>query len=198
MRSKASLLGPAFARFRSGAKTGVAVLAVAALSTMLFLSGPFAARAETTKQWTQRLFEDFEEGTAEKVSLRSDGKLLLAPRFREVYDAPSPYLWALATDSKGNLFAAGGPDAKVFRIGPDGSASTIFEPPAVEIHALAVDAGDNVFAATSPDAKIYKITPDGSHSVFFDPGVEYVWDMAFDSRGNLLVATGAGIERRSG
>jgi hypothetical protein len=147
-------------------------------------------RAETTKQWRQSLFEDFEEGRAEKLSLRSDGTLLLAPTFREVYDAPSSYLWALAADSQGNLYAAGGPDAKVFRIGPDGAGSTLFETAAVEIHALAVDTHDNVYAATSPEAKIYKIEPSGAHSLFFDPGENYIWDMAFDSKGNLLVATG--------
>jgi hypothetical protein len=147
-------------------------------------------RAETTKQWRQSLFEDFEEGRAEKLSLRSDGALLLAPSFREIYDAPSSYLWALAADSKGNLYAAGGPDAKLFRIGPDGAGSTLFETAAVEIHALAVDANDNVYAATSPEAKIYKIEPSGGHSLFFDPGENYIWDMAFDSKGNLLVATG--------
>ena len=149
-------------------------------------------RAETTRQWRQSLFEDFEEGRAEKVSLRSDGTLQLAPGFREIYDAPSSYLWALAADSKGNLYAAGGPDAKVFRIGADGGHSTFFETAAVEIHALAIDASDNVYAATSPEAKIYRIDPSGADSLFFDPAENYIWDMAFDSKGNLFVATGDG------
>jgi sugar lactone lactonase YvrE len=159
---------------------------------LLFGLGPAPARAETTKQWQQSLFEDFEQGRAEMVSLRSDGTLLLAPSFREIYDAPSSYLWALAADSKGNLYAAGGPDAKVFRIGADGTKSTFFETAAVEIHALAIDAADNVYAATSPEAKIYRIEPSGAHRLFFDPGENYIWDMAFDSKGNLLVATGDG------
>jgi hypothetical protein len=165
---------------------------LAALALLLVLTAAPLARAQTTKQWTQSLFEDFAEGTAEKISLRSDGKLLLAPSFREIYDAPSSYLWALATDSKGNLFAAGGPEAKVFRIGANGANSTLFETAAVEIHALAVDANDNVYAATSPEPKIYKIEPSGAHSLFFDPGANYVWDMTFDSKGNLFVATGDG------
>jgi hypothetical protein len=164
----------------------VLIVAVGAV----LLGGGSLAHASETKQWTQSLLEDFEAGTAEKISLRSDGTLVLAPRFREIYDAPSSYLWALATDSRGNLFAAGGPDAKVFRIGADGAAVTIFETEAVEIHALAVDARDNVYAATSPEAKIYKIDPSGAQSLFFDPDPDYVWDMAFDSKGNLFVATG--------
>ena len=30
----------------------------------------------------------------------------LAPRLRELFDTSSPYLWALAQDSKGNLYVA--------------------------------------------------------------------------------------------
>ncbi len=164
-------------------------LTAVALSALVLSMSPLVVRAET-KHWTQSTLEDFEAGTAEKISLRSDGRIALAPRFREIYDAPSSYLWALATDSKGMLYAAGGPDAEVFRIGPDGKAETVFETAAVEIHALAVDSHDNVYAATSPEAKVYKIEPSGAHSVFFDPGVDYVWDMAFDANGNLFVATG--------
>lgn len=164
---------------------------VLAVLLLAFASAPLL-RAETTRQWRQSLFEDFEEGRAEKLSLRSDGTLLLAPSFREIYDAASSYLWALAVDSKGNLYAAGGPDAKVFRIGADGAQSTFFETAAVEIHSLAIDSHDNVYAATSPEAKIYKIEPSGSHSLFFDPGEAYIWDLDFDSKGNLFVATGDG------
>jgi hypothetical protein len=163
---------------------------LAALGLLLVLSAASPAPAETTKQWRQSLFEDFDAGTAENVSLRSDGKLLLAPSFREIYDAPSSYLWALATDSKGNLYAAGGAEAKVFRIGADGATSTFFETPAVEIHSLAVDANDNLYAATSPEAKVYRIEPSGASSLFYDPNESYIWDLAFDSKGNLFVATG--------
>jgi hypothetical protein len=159
-----------------------------ALVALILAAAPLPA--ESTKQWRQSLFEEFVDGRAEKVSLRSDGTLLLAPTFREMYEAPSSYLWSLAADRKGNLYAAGGPDARVFRIGADGAPSTFFETAAVEIHALAVDAGDNLYAATSPEAKIYKIEPSGAQTLFFDPGENYVWAMAFDSKGNLLVATG--------
>jgi hypothetical protein len=162
-----------------------------AMSALVLSAGSLALRADT-KHWNQSLLEDFEAGKTENVSLRSDGKLVLAPRFREIYDAPSSYLWALATDSKRNLYAAGGPDARVFRIGPDGATETFFETEAVEIHALAVDANDNVYAATSPESKIYKIDPSGTHSLFFEPPLDYVWDMAFDKNGNLFVGTGDG------
>ncbi len=145
---------------------------------------------ETTKKWEQSTFEQFEKGTAKGLSIRSDGKLMLAPRFAEIHEAASSYFWALATDSRGNLFAGAGPEAKVFRIAPDGESSVFFETDAVEIHALAVDGQDNLYAATSPEAQVFKISPNGDAAVFFDPDADYIWSMAFDSKGNLFLASG--------
>ncbi len=152
--------------------------------------------AADTQFWEQKGYQDFDKGTLEGLSLRSDGKLRLAPRFRQVCDPDLNYIWALAEDSRGNVFAGGGSPGKVVRIGSASAASgeakpeTVFEVKDLEIHALAVDAADNLYAATSPDPKIYKITPDGEASVFFEPEAKYVWALAFDPQGNLLVATG--------
>jgi hypothetical protein len=152
------------------------------------------AAAESTRTWEQSRFDEFEKGVAENIALRSDGRLALAPRFREIYDTPLTYLWALARDSRGNLFAGGGPGGRVFKVGtpagPEGKNGAYFETEALEIHALAVDRQDNLYAATSPDSKIYKIEPSGKSTLFADPKVKYVWAMAFNSKGDLFVATG--------
>ena len=66
------------------------------------------ARAGETKNWVLDSRADFEKGNIKKLSLRSDGRLSLAPAIREILDSSTPYLWAIAQDSKGNLFAGGG------------------------------------------------------------------------------------------
>ncbi len=153
--------------------------------------------AETTRVWRQDRFEDFEKGTATNVSMRSDGRLLLAPRFRTLNDPQLNYAWALVEDSHGRIYVGGGSPSKVVRLTPDPKnptvepkAETVFSGKELEIHALAVDGQDNVYAATSPDPKIYKITPDGKSSVFFEPKAKYVWALAWDPAGFLYVATG--------
>lgn len=148
------------------------------------------AWAAATRTWEQTRYDEFEKGVATGVALRSDGKLALAPRFTEIFDAPTAHLWTLARDSKGNLYAAGGPGARVFQITPDGKKDKFFETDALDIHALAVDGRDHVYAATSPDSKIYRIDPQGRPALFCDAKVKYVWAMAFNSRGELLLATG--------
>ncbi len=149
-----------------------------------------ALGAGETRYWTQSESADFEKGVIQKLSLRSDGLLTLAPRSREVFDTSAAYLWALARDSQGILYAGGGTGAKLFRIPPGGPGKLLAEMDALEIHAIAVDARDRVYVATAPDGKVYRITGNAKPEVFYDPKTKYIWALAFDHKGDLLVATG--------
>jgi outer membrane protein assembly factor BamB len=163
-------------------RTGVAFALLAALVP--------AARAERTRFWRQSSFEEFEKGDAKGVALRSDGKLVLAPRFVEFADPNLAYLWALAVDSQGRLYAAGGSNAKVLRFDGSGQATVLFESQEMAAQALAIAPNDDLYVATSPDGKVYRITPAGETSAFFDPQTKYIWDLALGSDGTLYVATG--------
>jgi hypothetical protein len=156
----------------------------------LLLAASAALFAGETRTWSQGSFSDFEKGVVKHLSVRSDGLLSLAPQSRELFDSSSAYLWALAQDSQGNLYAGGGTGAKLYRIPPDGKGRVLADLDALEIHALAVDRKDRVYAATSPDGKVYRITGNAKPEIFYDPKQKYIWAMAFDSKGDLLVATG--------
>src|SRR5690349_23315519 len=97
------------------------------------------AWAGQTRTWVETDYSDLEKGVIKKLSLRSDGRLTLGPRFEELFDSSSAYLWALARDSKGNLYSGGGPGAKLYRISPGGEKKTLAEFQAIEIHAIAID-----------------------------------------------------------
>jgi hypothetical protein len=157
-------------------------------SAVLFCA--VVARAEHTRFWDQSTFEEFDKGTHKGLALRSDGTLLPAPEFKPVADPALAYLWALAVDSHGRLYAAGGSDAKVLRLNGEEKPTTVFESSELEAQTLAVDKQDNLYVGTSPDGKVYKVTPDGQHTVFFDPKAKYIWALALDSEGTLFVATG--------
>jgi hypothetical protein len=64
--------------------------------------------AVDTRSWVHNDRSDFEKGTLKGLSMRSDGRLTLAPQFRELADPSTAYLWALAVDSKGTLYTGGG------------------------------------------------------------------------------------------
>src|ERR1700694_5398617 len=137
-----------------------------ACATALFCTA--ALFAGQTRTWSQGEFSDFEKGIIKNLSMRSDGRLTLAPHSHELFDTSSAYLWALAQDSKGNLYSGGGTSAKLYRIPPDGKGKLLADLDALEIHAIAVDFKDRVYAATSPDGKVYRITGNGKPEVFYD------------------------------
>lgn len=164
------------------------------LKLCVFLAAVSWVGGVQTLTWRQSAAEDFEKGTLDKLSLRSDGRLTLAPAARQILDSPLPYFWCLAEDSKGNVYAGGGgpgaPAARVYRIAADGSSQVAAELEGLEVRALAVDRQDRLYAATSPDGKVYRVAPGGKPEVFYDPQAKYIWAMAFDAKGNLYVATG--------
>lgn len=168
------------------------------------------ALGEGTRTWEQSKFEDLIRGTAQGVAIRSTGGIELAPAFKAITTTPSTYIWSIASDPSGNLYAATGAPARVYRITPDGQSSVIFEPQELQVQALVVASRELIYAATNPDGKIYRIehhaasaaapksdnakaaaaTDSWSSSVYFDPGTKYIWDVELDREGNLYVATG--------
>jgi sugar lactone lactonase YvrE len=161
------------------------------MKILLFLTaGVTLCLAGETRSWIQSDYPDFDKGNRTNLSIRSDGRLSLAPKTTEVYDSSTSYLWTLARDSRGNLYTAGGPGAKLFRIVPNGKADKIAEFDALEIHAIAIDSRDRVYAATAPDGKIYRVDANGKSEEFYDPKQKYIWSMLCDAAGNLYVATG--------
>ena len=166
--------------------------------------------AEGTRTWEQSKFDELIKGTPKGVAIRSTGGLELAPAFTALYTTPSTYIWSIAADRDGNLYAAAGSPARVYRITPDGKSSVIFEPQELQVQALVVADSGVIYAATNPDGKVYKIEHHAiatekaskksadkaaldspwSSSVYFEPGTKYIWNLLLDDAGNLFVATG--------
>ena len=177
------------------------------------------AVAQGTRSWEQSRFEDLVKGNATGVAIRSAGGLELGPSFKLLYATPSTYIWAVAADDSGNVYAATGSPARVYRITPDGKSSIVFQPQELQVQALQVGPGGVIYAATAPDGKVYKIEHKAgeksegkksdeksgesvqkdskpavdsswSSTEYFAPGTKYIWDLALDKAGNLYIATG--------
>src|SRR5229473_1153833 len=182
------------------ARKTLPLLSALVLSTCAL--SPFAL-AEGTRTWEQSKFDELIKGTPKGVALRSEGGLELAPVFKALATTPSTYIWSIASDSGGNIYAAAGSPARVYRITPDGQTATIFEPQELQVQALVADKNGIVYAATAPDGKVYRIGPVKapapaqagakafwSATPYFDPGSKYIWDIVLDNAGALYVATG--------
>ncbi len=163
------------------------------LAAVVIATAVLPLRAVETQFWRQDEFADFEKGNLNRISIRSDGRLSLAPAVNELLDSSTPYLWAVARNSKGNVYVGGGgptgSSAKLFEINPSGKSTVVAELEGLEIHAIAVDSRDRVYAATAPDGKVYRVV-NGKAEMFFDPKAKYIWAMVFSQKGDLYIATG--------
>ena len=174
------------------ARKALALLFSVAISTL--------ALAEGTHSWEQSRFDDLVKGTPKGVALRSAGGLELAPALKPLSTTASTYLWSIASDSAGNVYAAAGAPARVYLITPDGKATAIFDPPELQVQSIVVGKNNVLYAATAPDGKVYRIArlpaadpttpPRYSATPYFEPGTKYIWNILLDHADNLYVATG--------
>jgi hypothetical protein len=163
--------------------------------------------------------EEFEKGTPDGVSIESDGHLRQGPGLTELLTTPSTFVWSLAVDKSGRLFAGTGSPATVLRLGdkPGDKPISLFESRDLSIQALRFGPDGALYAATVPGGKVYKLNPDATTKldesnapVVFDAAKadnasaganssassapcaqsRYIWDLTFDSVGRLYIATG--------
>jgi hypothetical protein len=165
---------------------------LAVTAAMLCLLAPLGA--VETKTWEQSAMADFDKGVIKRLSLASDGRLTLAPTVKELADPAETFLWAVARDSKGNVYAGGGGlgggKAKLTVIDAQGRSKTLAELDGLAVQAVAIDRQDRVYAATSPDGKVYRVDAAGKTEVFYDPKTKYIWALVFAPSGDLFVAAG--------
>jgi hypothetical protein len=78
-------------------------------------------------------------------------------------------VWALAYDVKTKgLYAATGPEGRLFRIEADGKAEIYFDSEESHLVSAAVDADGTVYAGSNGKALLYRLTGPGRHTVVYD------------------------------
>ena len=81
------------------------------------------------------------------------------------------HVWQVAFDPKTNsVFAATGPEGKLWRIDAKGQAQVYFDSEEQHLMSVAVAADGTVYAGASDKAKLYKITGPGRAAVLYDFG----------------------------
>src|SRR5215467_14438880 len=123
----------------------------------LFLLTTTFSFAEGTRTWEQSKYEDFLKGTAHGVAISSGGTLELAPGFKLTASTPSTAVWAIATGAQGEIYAATGSPARVYRIASGSQPVPIFQPQELQVQALVMAKNGALYAATNPDGKVYRL-----------------------------------------
>ncbi|HWA96419.1 MAG TPA: hypothetical protein VG844_17615 [Terracidiphilus sp.] len=184
---------------------------VAFAASLLPILTPIGAAAQGTQLWTQSRFEEFEKGTPLGVAIGSQGWLHQGPGLRELNTTPSTFVWSVATDKSGTIYAGTGSPASVLRIKPGEKPFTLFDTKDVSAQVVRIGPDGALYVATLPSGKVYKLDPNAAEkkdastaTIVFDaakaPGAKpaegsaakthYIWDMTFDTEGRLYIATG--------
>ena len=153
------------------------------------LSLAAGAWAVETKKWVVSDAAEHEKGELKNAALSSTGRVTLAPTLKLLIDAGAAQMWAVAADTKGNVYTAG-TDGKIL-VSRNGAAAT--ELATVEggtVFALTLDAEGDVVAGVSPSGKIYRVSASGRASVMHETKSSYIWALAYDKSGTLYAATG--------
>ena len=122
--------------------------------------------ATTTKTWIETDRADFAKGKLENVSLYGKGKLTLSPDKLRIKEVPAAYVWCLATNEEGLIFAGTGDPGSIFKITQTGDVTEFCKIPELHVKTIAIDNTGNIYAGTLPHGRIYKITPDGKEGYF--------------------------------
>lgn len=97
------------------------------------------------------------------------------------------HVWQVAYDPRERaVFAATGPEGKLFRIGEDGRAQVYFDAEEQQLMSVAVGPDGSVYAGASDKAKLYKIQGPGRASVLYDFGRTEVRAVTVSARGEVF------------
>lgn len=107
---------------------------------------------------------------------------------KELVSLPdTEHVWALALDPKSKaVFAATGPEGKLFRLGADGSAQVHFDSDEAHLISLVAASDGTLYAGSSGNALLYKITGPGRATVMYDFPGDDVKALALAKDGRLF------------
>ncbi len=160
---------------------------------VLVLLAPDAALAVRTRTWTETPGE-LRRGQSDGVAVADRGRLFLAPRLSrigpEFRASGAAHVWAAAADARGNVYLGTGPEGRIMRIAPSGTASVFFTTAEPMVTALLALPDGSLLAGTSPEGKIYRIRADGTGEVWSASEERYVWALARAEDGTVFAGTG--------
>lgn len=121
----------------------------------------------------------------------ADGRVLRsrAGQVATILDTTETNIYAVAIAPDGRVFAASGPDGKVYVIDAAGASKVLFDPAEKYIWALLVDRTGRLWVGAGSPAVIYRVETDGTSKAIYKPSAAHVVSMTMDATGRVIVGT---------
>jgi hypothetical protein len=144
--------------------------------------------------WRQETAQDFALGKLNNATVTSANELRLSLSLKPLAQSTSSYIWSMAQDHNGTLYAGTGDEGIIYKVDTGGTMLPYYHTGELEVTSLAYDAlNGHLYAGTSPHGVIFDIAPDGKGTKLGTVGDKYVTSLALDtSRSVLYAATGGG------
>lgn len=155
---------------------------------ILLVTAAATLGAVNTAFYNDDSIRDFERGRLNGVSINEKGQLYLAPTMKSILDKKDLFIWKLAADTAGNIFAASGNKGRIYKISKK-STDIIYQDDKSSVTALHAASDGTVYAALSPGGSIIAIKGHNK-SLYAKLPVTYIWDLQKAPGGGVLAATG--------
>ncbi len=135
------------------------------------------------KRWDLSDYRTLSRGKMQGVAVGADGTLQLSRRPEPLARLDLDYIWCLARDSRGNLYAGGGMPAQLKVVNPDGSIQRTLNLPGLMATALTLAPDGSLYIGVSPEGTLHRLR-DGNLQMLVHTGARYI---------NALLATEQGV-----
>ncbi len=143
--------------------------------------------------WRQTARPDFAAGKFAGSSVAASGELRLTSALRRLTSTTETYIWSMAPDANGNLYAGTGTSGKILKIDAQGKSTLLASLPVVAVQSLIYSAKDNaLYAGSGAKGNVYKVALDGSYKLLCTLPEKYILALAQDSDGSLYIGPGGG------
>ncbi len=110
-------------------------------------------------------------------------------------DESVQYIWAIQRADDGTIFAATGPNGRLFEIPPDGDSKVLLDSNENNLLSLLYDGGDLLYVGTDPNGLLYRVhRGTGEAFVLYDAEESEISALARDAAGNLYAGTAQATE----
>ena len=114
------------------------------------------------------------------------------------FDPEDKYIWSLALDQSGNLYAGTGEKGLIYKITPDGKASTFYQTKATHVITLAFERSGQLLAGTEGPGRLFRVDATGKAFLLLDSTFQEIRAIRIDAQGNIYLAALSGRAIGSG
>jgi hypothetical protein len=109
-----------------------------------------------------------------------------------LFDPPDKYIWGLALDKSGSVFAATGDKGVVYKITPDGKGSVFYQTKTTHAISLAFESDGHLLVGTESPGRLFRLDATGKPFVLLDSPYNEIHTLRLDPKGVIYAAAVSG------